>query len=60
MGEGIGGALSDSLRRTRGRGLPLTGALVALFVAQWIVAVPLLSEATGYASPPISTRRCWR
>lgn len=48
---GAGAALAGSLRRTRGRGLALTGALVALFLAQWIVAVPLLSADTWLRLP---------
>lgn len=51
MGERVGGAIGDSLRRTRGRGLALTGALVALFLAQWIVAVPLLSADEWVRQP---------
>lgn len=36
-------ALALSLRLTRGQGLGITGALVALFLAQWLAAVPLMS-----------------
>lgn len=36
-------ALRLSLRLTRGHGLALTGAVVALFLAQWLALAPLLS-----------------
>lgn len=49
--EGIGGAITRSLRRTRGWGLPLTGAIVTLFLVQWIVAVPLLSADEWVRQP---------
>ncbi|KQT31697.1 hypothetical protein ASG29_07135 [Sphingomonas sp. Leaf412] len=48
---GVGDALSGSLRRTRGLGLAITGALVALFLAQWIVAVPLMSADDWLRAP---------
>lgn len=50
-GEGVGGAITHSLRRTRGRGLPLTGALVAAFLAQWVLVLPLLSADTFLRLP---------
>jgi hypothetical protein len=40
-------ALRDSLRRTRGHGLALTGAMVALFLLQYLAVVPLLSVDDG-------------
>lgn len=43
---GVVEALRDSLRRTRGRGIALTGATVALFLLQYIAVVPLLSADT--------------
>lgn len=57
-GGGIGSAVTESLRRTRGRGLPLTGALVVLFLSQWLLAVPLLSadewvRAPANLNPPV-------
>ncbi|NJR80255.1 hypothetical protein [Sphingomonas corticis] len=48
---GVGAALAGSVRRTRGRGLAITGALVAVFLVQWIVAVPLLSADTWLRAP---------
>lgn len=48
---GVGDALSGSLRHTRGRGLAITGALVALFLAQWIVAVPMMSADDWLRAP---------
>lgn len=50
-GEGIGGAITTSLRRTRGRGLALTAAIVTLFLAQWLLAVPLLSADEWVRQP---------
>lgn len=40
---GVTGALQCSARLTRGRGLALTGATVALFLLQWFAATPLLT-----------------
>lgn len=40
---GAGQALRVSLAMTRGHGWAITGALVTLFLAQWIVVVPLMS-----------------
>lgn len=40
---GVFAALRDSLHRTRGRGLALTGAIVALFLVQYVAVIPLLS-----------------
>jgi hypothetical protein len=50
-GEGMGAAITRSLQRTRGWGLPLTGAIVTLFLAQWVVAVPLLSADEWVRQP---------
>jgi hypothetical protein len=49
--EGLGAAITRSLRKTRGWGLPLTGAIVTVFLAQWIVSVPLLSADEWVRQP---------
>lgn len=51
-------AMRISLRVTRGLGLAITGALVTLFLLQWVVAVPLLSadewlRAAGQDNPVV-------
>lgn len=50
-GLGVIAALRDSWRRTRGHGLALTGAMVALFLLQYLVVVPLLSADAWLRAP---------
>lgn len=55
-GLGVVDALRAALVTTRGLGWAITGALVALFLAQWLVVVPLLSadewlRAPGHDNP---------
>jgi hypothetical protein len=51
-------ALRSSMATTRGYGWPITGALTALFLAQWLAVVPLYSSdewlrAPGHENPVV-------
>jgi hypothetical protein len=44
-------ALRESMRMTRGIGMAVTGAVVAMFLVQWLLAVPMLSADEWLRTP---------